>query len=188
MKIIPTALPEVLLVIPQRYGDDRGWFCESWNPGRCGAPLDSTNFVQDNQSFSANKYTVRGLHYQAPPHAQAKLVQCLHGVIFDVAVDIRVGSQTYGKSVAVELSAENGHQLFVPEGYLHGFMTLSDDTLIGYKVTDHYHADLDGAVHWESDALSIDWPADPSQVTLSDKDRNAPDFTSFTSPFEHGQE
>ena len=148
---------------------------------RHGLDID---FVQDNHSFSAEVGTVRGLHYQAPPHAQDKLVRCGAGSVLDVAVDIRKNSPTYGKWVAVELSAENGKQLFVPKGFLHGFSTLQPNSELLYKCSDIYAPDCDGSVHWASKSLAIDWQVDPSKAVLSDKDAIAVDFADFDSPFE----
>ena len=183
MDIATTDIDGLLIVTPTRFGDDRGWFAESWNPRKLPAPLADIAFVQDNQSRSHAKFTVRGLHFQAPPRAQDKLVQCLHGAILDVAVDIRRGSPTYGRHVAIELSAENGRQLFVPKGFLHGFMTLTEDTLVGYKVSDFYDAELDASVHFASRSLGIDWPAGVGDATVSAKDSQGADFSEFNSPF-----
>lgn len=180
MQIEATALPGVVVVTPARHGDARGFFSEVWNQRAFAqAGLALPPFVQDNQSLSARAGTVRGLHYQAPPHAQGKLVRCGRGRLWDVAVDARLGSPTYGRSVGVELSAGNGRQLWIPAGFLHGFVTREDDTEILYKCTDHYDSGCDGAVAWDS--LGIDWGvADP---VLSDKDRAAPAFGDWTSPF-----
>jgi dTDP-4-dehydrorhamnose 3,5-epimerase len=176
----PTTLPDVLILTPARHGDARGFFSESWNRARMAAAGLDIDFVQDNHSLSAKAGTVRGLHFQAPPHAQAKLVRCGRGALFDVAVDVRVGSPTYGKWVGVELSFENGRQMLVPEGFLHGFMTLRDDTEIVYKCTDYYNADADGAVRWDS--CGIDWPLNVTPM-LSAKDETSPTFVDFDSPF-----
>ena len=180
MQIETTPLPEVVILTPRRHGDARGFFAEVWNRRTLAeAGLDLPDFVQDNQSVSARAGTLRGLHYQAPPHAQGKLVRCGRGRLWDVAVDARTGSPTCGQWVGVELSAENGRQLWVPPGFLHGFVTREDDTEILYKCTDYYDRDSDGAVAWDS--LGIDWGvADP---LLSDKDRAAPAFADWTSPF-----
>lgn len=186
MEVIATDIDGVFVLTPKRFGDDRGWFAESYNPKKLPGAMAGLSFVQDNQSFSAPAYTVRGMHYQAPPHAQDKLVQCLSGAVLDVAVDIREGSETFGRHVAVELSAESGNQLLVPKGFLHGFMTLRADTLVCYKVTDFYYPELDGTVAWSSESLGIDWPAPAHKVTLSRKDGDAPDFSVFRSPFRFG--
>ena len=144
----------------------------------CGVDID---FVQDNHSLSAQVGTVRGLHLQSPPHAQDKLVRCGRGRLFDVAVDIRKGSPTYGQWVGEELSFENGKQLLVPKGFLHGFMTLEPDTEIIYKCSDYYAPECDGAVRWDS--CGIDWPLDVAAPVLSDKDKVAPLLADFDSPF-----
>lgn len=144
------------------------------------------NFVQDNESLSAKAGTLRGLHYQAPPFAQAKLVRVAKGAILDVAVDARRGSPTYGRWVAEEISAENGAQILVPHGFLHGFLTLTDDTLVIYKVDNIYNAGADGGVRWNDPDISIDWGVTAEGLTLSDKDQRAPLFKDWQSPFEYG--
>ena len=180
MHIEETALPGMLIITPRRHGDARGFFCEVWNSRALAqAGLELPQFVQDNQSLSAKAGTLRGLHYQAPPHAQGKLVRCGRGRLWDVAVDARIGSATYGHWAGVELSAENGQQVWVPPGFLHGFVTLEDDTEILYKCTDFYDRDSDGGVAWDS--LGIDWGV--AGPILSDKDREAPAFGDWTSPF-----
>jgi dTDP-4-dehydrorhamnose 3,5-epimerase len=180
MKIEPTNLPGVLILTPARHGDARGFFSESWNRARLSEAGIDIDFVQDNHSLSRQRGTLRGLHYQAPPQPQAKLVRCGRGALFDVAVDIRRGSPTYGHWVGVELSFENGRQLLIPEGFLHGFVTLEDDTEIVYKCSDTYAPDCDGAVRW--DTCGIDWPLDGPPV-LSDKDAAAVPFDDFDTPF-----
>lgn len=182
MEIETTALEGVLIVTPRRFGDSRGWFCETFNAARMAEAGIGISFVQDNHSFSAAKGTLRGLHYQKPPHAQDKLVRCSRGALVDVAVDARVGSATYGRWVAVELSAENGRQLLVPKGFLHGFVTTEADTEVQYKCSDIYAPACDGAVRWDS--LGIDWGVEAP--VLSDKDRVAPVFADWTSPFVGG--
>lgn len=180
MQVENTALPGVVIVTPARFGDTRGFFSESWNARRMAdAGLDLA-FVQDNHSLSEQVGTVRGLHFQSPPHAQAKLVRCGRGVLFDVAVDIRRGSPTYGHWTGVELSAENGRQLLIPEGFLHGFVTRAPQTEIIYKCTDYYAPKCDGAVRWDS--CGIDWGFDGTPL-LSAKDAAAPGFADFDSPF-----
>lgn len=181
MRIEETALPGVLVLTPARFGDHRGFFSESWNRRTLEeAGVHLPEFVQDNHSLSAKAGTLRGLHYQAPPHAQGKLVRCGRGALLDVAVDARRGSATYGQHVIVELSAENGKQLWVPAGMLHGFVTLMDDTEIVYKCTDYYNREADGAVRWDS--VGVNWGV--SDPVLSDKDAAAPAFVQWTSPFE----
>ena len=180
MQIERTVIDGVLILTPARHGDARGYFCETWNRRTlAGAGIDLPEFVQDNQSDSARAGTLRGLHYQAPPHAQGKLVRCGRGRLWDVAVDARKGSPSYGAHVGTELSAENGRQLWVPAGCLHGFVTREDDTEILYKCTDFYDHASDGAVAWDS--LGIDWGV--SDPLLSDKDRAATSFADWQSPF-----
>ena len=180
MQIETTALDGVLVLTPRRFGDARGFFSESWNRKTMAEAGITLDFVQDNHSVSAAVNTVRGLHFQSPPHAQGKLVRCGRGRLFDVAVDIRRGSPTWGAWVGVELSAENGKQLLIPAGFLHGFATREPDTEIIYKCTDYYAPECDGAVHWDS--CGIDWGLTGDPV-LSDKDRDAPRLEDFDSPF-----
>ena len=181
MQIEETALPGVLVLTPARHGDARGFFSESWNRRTLEqAGVHLPEFVQDNHSLSARAGTLRGLHYQAPPHEQGKLVRCGRGALYDVEVDGRRGSATYGQWVGVELSFENGRQLWVPPGFLHGFVTRTDDTEVVYKCTGFYDKAADGAVRWDS--LGIDWGV--SDPLLSDKDRAAVPFAEWQSPFE----
>lgn len=176
-------LPGLVLLTPNRFGDARGFFSESWNQRRMEDAGLHYNFVQDNHSLSHTVGTVRGLHFQSPPHAQAKLVRCGRGALFDVAVDIRVGSPTYGRWVGVELTEQNGRQLLVPEGFLHGFMTLTPDTEIIYKCTDYYAPDCDGAVRFDDADIGVEWPTTGVAPVLSDKDAAALLFADFQSPF-----
>ena len=185
MQIETTALSGVVILTPQRFGDARGWFTETWNAARMAAAGLDLPFVQDNHSFSAARGTLRGLHYQRPPRAQDKLVRCSRGAILDVAVDVRKGSPAYGRWVAVELTAENGRQLLVPKGFLHGFVTLTEDTEVQYKWSDTYAPDCDGAVRFDDPDLGIDWGIDPGAAILSDKDRAAQSFAAFRTPFIH---
>lgn len=185
LHIEATPLDGILMITPPRFGDARGFFSESWNRRALEeAGLTLPEFVQDNHSLSARAGTVRGLHFQSPPHAQGKLVRCGRGRLFDVAVDIRRGSPGYGRWFGTELSFENGRQLWIPAGFLHGFLTLENDTEIVYKCTDHYAPACDGAVRWDS--CGIDWPL-PSgtRLLLSDKDAAAPALKGFSSPFEY---
>ncbi len=183
MQVESTPLPGVVTLRPRRFGDARGWFCETWNFERMRAAGFDLAFVQDNHSFSAQAGTVRGLHYQSPPRAQAKLVRCTRGAIWDVAVDVRNGSANYGRCTGVELTAENGMQLLIPKGFLHGFLTLLPDTEVQYKCTDLYAPECDGAVVWDDPDLAIDWPLAGLVPVLSDKDTKATSFRDFTSPF-----
>ncbi|MBC7142535.1 MAG: dTDP-4-dehydrorhamnose 3,5-epimerase [Rhodobacteraceae bacterium] len=183
MLIEETALPGVLTLTPRRFGDARGWFSEVWNRQVLAEAGITVDFVQDNHSHSRNVGTVRGLHFQSPPHAQAKLVRCGRGRVFDVAVDIRKGSPAFGKWTGVELSAENGRQVLIPAGFLHGFVTREPESELLYKCSDYYAPDCDGAVRFDDPDLGIDWGIDPDAAILSDKDRAAPLFRNFATPF-----
>ena len=183
MNIVETLLPGVLEITPTRFGDHRGFFSESFNKRAWDDAGLEFDFVQDNHSKSAARGTLRGLHYQSPPAAQDKLVRVVAGAIFDVAVDVRVGSPHYGQWVGVELTAENGKQLLVPKGFLHGFLTLVDDTEVIYKCTDYYAPECDGSVRFDDSDIGIAWKMSSSEMTLSDKDQSAPSFAEFQSPF-----
>jgi dTDP-4-dehydrorhamnose 3,5-epimerase len=183
MKIEQTALSGVLILEPRRFGDARGWFTETWNAATLAAAGLDLAWVEDNHSYSAPRHTLRGMHYQRPPHAQDKLVRCSRGAVRDVAVDIRRGSPTFGNWVAVELSAENGRQLFVPKGFLHGFLTLTPDAEVQYKCTDFYAPDCDGAVVWNDPAIGIDWGLGDAVPVLSAKDAAAPRLAAIDNPF-----
>ncbi|WP_432807258.1 dTDP-4-dehydrorhamnose 3,5-epimerase [Microvirga terrae] len=174
LKVEPTVLPDVRVVSPQRIGDRRGFFSETYNRQRFTDAGIDVEFVQDNHSLSASAGTVRGLHFQSVPFAQAKLVRVVRGRILDVVVDIRRSSPTFGKHIAVELSAENGLQLFVPIGFAHGFCTLEPDTEIVYKVSAYYSSAHDHGMRWNDPSLGIDWPVAPADAVLSDKDRGQP--------------
>ena len=182
LEIEKTAIPEVLILTPRRFGDARGFFSESWNRQRMQEAGLDYDFVQDNHSLSARVGTIRGLHFQSPPHAQDKLVRCGKGSLFDVAVDIRTGSPTYGQWVGYELSFENGRQLLVPAGFAHGFVTLLPETEIIYKCSDYYAPETEGALIWNDPAIGIDWPLTVDPV-LSEKDAVAPGLDGFDSPF-----
>lgn len=162
------------LIIPKRIGDPRGYFSETFKADWFRAHIADVAFVQDNQSLSAQTGTLRGLHYQLAPFGQGKLVRCLSGAIYDVAVDIRPGSKTYGQWIGAELTPENGHQLWVPEGFAHGFCTLKPDTVVFYKVTSPYSAEHDRGVAFDDPDIAIDWPVRPLDAVLSDKDRVQP--------------
>lgn len=185
LTITTTGLTNVLIVETKRFEDERGYLEESWNRRAFREAGINVAFVQDNRSLSLRKNTLRGLHFQAPPHAQDKLVRCVAGAIFDVAVDIRRGSPTFGHWTAVELTPERGKQLYIPRGFLHGFLTLIDNTVVEYKCSDYYEPASDGSVRWDS--LGIDWPLKASPI-LSLKDRVATDFANFESPFVFGEE
>ena len=189
MEVIDTDLAEVKVFKPKRFEDARGYFCETYSKNRfddrLSGPEGPLAFVQDNESLSVEPYTVRGLHFQAPPAAQDKLVRVSAGRILDVVVDIRRGSPTYGAHICQEISAENGLQILAPKGFLHGFMSLEPNTLVCYKMTAHYDASCDGAVFWASPELNIPWPADAARAVVSDKDQNAVRFSEFLSPFDY---
>jgi len=180
LEIAETKLAGVFLLTPRRFEDARGFFSESWNQKTLrDSGLDLPAFVQDNHSLSRPTGTLRGLHFQAPPHAQGKLVRCGQGELFDIAVDIRKHSPTFGEWFGTTLSAENGRQLWIPAGFLHGFVTRAPNTEILYKCTDYYSPECDGAVRWDS--VGIDW--DVTDPLLSDKDASAQTFSDFDSPF-----
>jgi dTDP-4-dehydrorhamnose 3,5-epimerase len=171
------------LIIPSRFCDARGWFSESYSR-RALAQLGILNeFVQDNHSLSNTKGTLRGLHFQTPPHAQAKLVRCIAGAIWDVAVDVRAGSPTYGEWVGVELTATGGEQLYIPVGFAHGFVTLTNDAEVAYKTSDYYAPECDGGIIWNDPNISVAWPITDIDPVLSDKDQKLPQLKDFASPF-----
>lgn len=173
----------LLIIRPRRFEDSRGWFSETWNDARLKAAGVDIQFCQDNQSLSRETGTLRGLHFQAMPHAQAKLVRCIRGRIFDVAVDIRRQSPTFGQWAGLELSADNGKQLLIPAGYAHGFMTLEPNCEIVYKVDDYYSADCDGGIAWDDPAIGIEWPISDVAPVLSDKDAALPPLSSLAVEF-----
>jgi dTDP-4-dehydrorhamnose 3,5-epimerase len=170
-------------IVPARHGDARGWFTESYSKRDLAAQGINCDFVQDNHSYSAARGTLRGIHYQAPPHAQAKLVRCLAGAIWDVAVDLRAGSPTFGKWVAAELTASGGEQLFVPAGFGHGFITLTENAEVAYKTSDYYAPECDGGIAWNDPDLTIAWPLDGIEPVLSGKDAALPRLAEWESPF-----
>lgn len=185
MLIENTALPGVKILTPKRFGDERGFFCESWSKRIMADHGLNYDFVQDNHSLSARVGTVRGLHFQSPPHAQSKLVRCGRGALYDVAVDVRRGSPTYGQWVGVDLTFENGRQLLVPAGFLHGFVTRTPDTEIIYKCSDYYAPECDGAVRWNDPDIGVDWGMGETEPVLSEKDTVAPLLADFDSPFSY---
>lgn len=182
MNVEDTPLSGVKILTPARFGDNRGFFSESWNKSRMAAAGLFYDFVQDNHSVSAAVGTLRGLHMQTPPHAQAKLVRCGRGCLYDIAVDIRKGSPTYGQWVGVELSAENGKQLLIPVGFLHGFVTRAPDTEIVYKCSDYYAPDCDRSVRFDDPDIGIDWGIETAP-TLSAKDEAAVSLADLDNPF-----
>ena len=173
----------ILVVTPRRFLDERGWFSETYNTRKWSTLLGEVSFVQDNESYSRQVGTVRGLHYQRPPFAQAKVVRCMRGSILDVAVDLRAGSPTYGQAVSFELSASGGQQIFIPIGFAHGFITLEPDTEIAYKVSQYYAPDHEFGLKWDDPDLAINWPTPPTGVHLSPKDLLLGGFKDFVSPF-----
>jgi len=183
MEISETELPGVVVLEPKRHGDHRGFFSETFNVESVVKLGISPNWVQDNHSFSSRKGVIRGLHFQAPPYAQDKIIRVTRGAILDVAVDIRRGSRTYGKWTAVELSEENWRQLLVPAGFAHGFCTLSDAVEVLYKVTARYAPEAEGGLRWDDASLAIPWPVTPDEAIVSDRDRKWGPFEVFTSPF-----
>jgi len=176
-----TNMPQI--IVPKRYFDNRGWFSETFHEQRLREVGITSRFIQDNQSSSKRAGTLRGLHFQCPPAAQTKLVRVLRGRILDVAVDVRRDSPTYGRYVATELSAESGHLFYVPVGYAHGFLTLEDDVLVMYKVSDYYAPKYDSGIRWDDPDIAISWPCRTADMIISDKDRQLQLLKDFISPF-----
>lgn len=183
MKLERLAIPEIVKITPARFGDARGYFSEVFKDEWFRKNVSDSTFIQDNQSLSSTVGTVRGLHFQLDPFAQGKLVRCTAGAIFDVAVDIRVGSPTFGRWVGVELTPENGDQLWIPPGFAHGFATLVPDSVIFYKVTAPYSAAHDRGLLWNDPEIGIDWPLETGQAVLSDKDKVQPRLADLTPSF-----
>ena len=173
MKVIPTAIEGVVIIEPDLFGDERGYFFESFSERRFCEQVRSVRFVQDNESKSSYG-VLRGLHFQKPPHAQSKLVRVIKGRVLDVAVDIRRGSPTFGQHVAVELTEENHRQFFIPRGFAHGFSVLSDEAIFQYKCDNFYAPQSEGAIAWDDPDLAIDWRIPADKVLLSEKDRHHP--------------
>ncbi|WP_163266341.1 dTDP-4-dehydrorhamnose 3,5-epimerase [Chelativorans alearense] len=174
IEVRPLALDGVLEIIPQKFGDERGYFSETYNRAKFAEQGVSIEFVQDNQSYSARKGVLRGLHYQLPPRAQDKLVRVLKGRIFDVAVDIRRDSPTFGRWVGLELSEERWNQILMPKGFAHGFVTLEEYTVVAYKVSDYYSPEHERGIRYDDPQIGIDWPVKGLEVQLSKKDTEAP--------------
>jgi dTDP-4-dehydrorhamnose 3,5-epimerase len=181
------AIPDVKLIRPAKHGDARGFFSETYNRRALSGAGVTAEFVQDNHSLSAQAGVVRGLHFQIPPRAQGKLVRVTRGAVFDVAVDIRRGSPTFGQHVSAVLSAENWAQLWIPAGFAHGFSTLEPDTEFVYKVTDYYAPECDRGLAWDDTFLGIPWPVEPSAAILSDKDRAHPRLAALPPYFAYGE-
>jgi dTDP-4-dehydrorhamnose 3,5-epimerase len=175
------------VIIPRRLDDERGWFSETYNARRLAEHSIHNIFCQDNQSLTRAQGTLRGLHFQRPPSAQAKLVRCLAGAIFDVLVDIRRGSPTFGRWAGIELSADNGRQLFVPVGYAHGFLTLEPDCMVAYKVDAFYSAECDTGIAWNDPDIAIDWPLDGMPQT-SPRDAALPSLAALDAMFDYDGE
>ena len=183
LRITKLEIPEVLLIEAVRYPDERGWFSVTYNQEAHAEAGILFPFCQENHALSRAVGTVRGLHYQRSPKSQAKLIHVLSGRILDVAVDLRKHSATFGRHVAVELSAENGWQLYIPRGFAHGYMTRAPDTIIGYKVDNDYAANLEGGIAWNDPALGINWGNGSSAIVISGKDQNLPRLGEIDSPF-----
>jgi len=182
MKFIETKISDLIIIEPTVFGDARGYFLESYNQKKFEEIVGKISFVQDNESKSS-KGVLRGLHFQKPPFEQAKLVRCIEGEVLDIAVDIRKKSKTYGKHVAVLLSGKNKRQLFVPRGFAHGFLVLSDTATFAYKVDNSYAPDYDEGIRWDDKELNIEWGLKESEVLVSAKDAELPFFLEFESPF-----
>jgi dTDP-4-dehydrorhamnose 3,5-epimerase len=182
MKFIETKISDIIIIEPTVFGDTRGYFLESYNKKKFEEVVGKTSFIQDNESKSS-KGVLRGLHFQKPPFEQAKLVRCIEGEVLDVAVDIRKNSKTYGQHVAVLLSVENKRQLFVPRGFAHGFLVLSDTATFAYKVDNTYAPEFDSGIRWNDKELNIQWGLEESEVLVSAKDAELPFFLEFDSPF-----
>ena len=183
MRIEESSIPAVKVLAPKKHGDHRGFFSEVYNTQALARAGIDIEFVQDNHSLSAEKGTVRGLHFQTPPFAQDKLVRVVRGAVFDVAVDLRRSSATYGRHVSAVLSAEAWNQILVPAGFAHGFMTLEPDTEVIYKVSGYYAPDHDKGLLWNDPALDIAWPIPETEAILSDKDRRQPRLAELVTPF-----
>ena len=182
MKFIETKISDVIIIEPTVFGDARGYFLESYNQKKFEEVVGKTFFVQDNESKSS-KGVLRGLHFQKPPFEQAKLVRCIQGEVLDVAVDIRKNSKTYGKHVTVLLSGKNKRQLFIPRGFAHGFLVISEYAIFSYKVDNRYAPESDAGIRWDDSILNIQWGVNESEVLVSEKDSKLPFFSEFETPF-----
>lgn len=181
MNVTKTKIDGLLIVEPRIFGDERGYFFESYNEKSWNEYFqDPPAFVQDNESLS-HKGVLRGLHFQAPPHGQGKLVRVVRGAVLDVAVDIRSGSPTYGQHVSVKLTQDNKKQFFIPQGFAHGFITLEDDTIFSYKCTNFYNVESEGGIAWNDPQLNIDWGIE--NPLISEKDKGYPEFCNFVTPY-----
>ena len=182
MKFVNTPIEGLVIIEPTLFGDDRGYFLESYNKKEFEKAIGEISFVQDNESKSS-KGVLRGLHFQKPPYAQAKLVRCIEGKVLDVAVDIREGSETFGQHVTVELTGENKKQVFIPRGFAHGFLVLSESAIFAYKVDNSYAPTHDAGIRWDDSLLNIQWGVSESDVLVSEKDAKLPFFLEFETPF-----
>jgi dTDP-4-dehydrorhamnose 3,5-epimerase len=182
MKFVNTSIEGLVIIQPTVFGDNRGCFLESYNKKKFDEAIGKVSFVQDNESKSS-KGVLRGLHFQKPPYAQAKLVRCIEGKVLDVAVDIRDGSETYGEHITVELSGENKKQVFIPRGFAHGFVVLSESAIVAYKVDNSYAPTYDAGIRWDDSILNIQWGLNESEVLVSEKDTKLPFFSEFKTPF-----
>lgn len=185
MRVESLDIPAVRLIVPRRFPDGRGWFAETYSRRALAGFGIADDFVQDNHAYSGRRGTIRGLHFQLPPHAQAKIVRVARGSIYDVAVDLRRGSPTYGGFVGAVLSAENGAQLYIPAGFAHGLCTLEDDTEVLYKASDFYAPALEGSIRWDDPDIGIPWPLEGGQPVIAARDAEAPTLAAFDSPFTH---
>ena len=182
MKFLNTPIEGLVIIEPTVFEDDRGCFSESYNKKKFEKAIGNVSFVQDNESKSS-RGVLRGLHFQKPPYAQAKLVRCIEGKVLDIAVDIRDGSDTYGQNVSVELSGENKKQVFIPRGFAHGFLVLSNTAIISYKIDNSYAPAYDSGIRWDDPTLNIHWGVNESEVLVSEKDAKLPFFSEFETPF-----
>jgi dTDP-4-dehydrorhamnose 3,5-epimerase len=180
---VALSIPEIIQLTPTRHVDERGYFVETYSAQSLANIGIRCNFVQDNQSFSIHRGTIRGLHFQSSPYAQAKLVRVLQGSIYDVAVDLRRGSPTYGRWCGSSISAEEGQQIFIPIGFAHAFCTLEPNTIVAYKVDAYYCKACEGGLRWDDPSLAIDWPVSAAEVSFSEKDRQLAFLRDFCSPF-----
>ena len=182
MKFVNTSIEGLVIIEPTVFGDNRGYFLESYNKKKFEEAIGKVSFVQDNESKSS-KGVLRGLHFQKPPYAQAKLVRCIEGKVLDVSVDIREGSETFGQHITVELSGENKKQVFIPRGFAHGFLVLSESAIFAYKVDNSYAPTHDAGIRWDDSLLNIQWGVSESEVLVSEKDAKLPFFLEFETPF-----
>jgi dTDP-4-dehydrorhamnose 3,5-epimerase len=182
MKFVNTPIEGLVIIEPMVFDDDRGCFFESYNKKKFEEAIGKISFVQDNESKSS-KGVMRGLHFQKPPFAQAKLVRCIEGRVLDVAVDIRDGSKTFGQHIITKLSGENNKQLFIPRGFAHGFLVLTNSAIVSYKVDNNYAPEYDAGIRWDDSILNIQWGVSKSEVLVSEKDTKLPFFSEFETPF-----